>query len=211
MSKVEPRRLGRGLSSLMGASDLPVEQSIPETKPGALAPDSSSANLPLSRAEQSITGSVLDLPIDSIVPNPHQPRRSMNQQALGELAASIKATGLIQPILVRRTAEGQTQLIAGERRWRASKLAGLKTIPAIVRRTDDLSSVEQALVENLHRQDLTPLEEAAAYSQLIDDFGLTHAQVSSRVGKSRSAITNTLRLLSLPPAIQPPAKNADVL
>ena len=110
--------------------------------------------------------------------------------------------GVLQPILIRPLDESTYELIAGERRWRAAQRAGLTTIPAVIRTTDDVSSVEQALVENLHRQDLTALEESAAYQQLIDDFGLTHDQVSSRVGKSRSAITNSLRLLGLPPAVQ---------
>jgi ParB family chromosome partitioning protein len=109
---------------------------------------------------------------------------------------------VLQPVLARDMGDGTYQLVAGERRWRAARRAGLQTIPAVVRSTDDLSSVEQALVEHLHRQDLTPLEEAAAYQQLIEDCGLTHEQVSSRVGKSRSTITNMLRLLSLPPTIQ---------
>ena len=145
---------------------------------------------------------LIEVAIESLSPNPNQPRVHFDEESLAELAASISEIGVLQPVLARDLGDGSYQLVAGERRWRAARRAGLTTIPAIVRRTDDLSSVEQALVENLHRQDLTPLEEAAAYSQLIEDFGLTHAQVSSRVGKSRSAITNTLRLLSLPPAIQ---------
>jgi ParB family chromosome partitioning protein len=126
-----------------------------------------------------------------------------DEQALSELASSIAEIGVLQPILVRPV-EGQPpfELIAGERRWRASRRAGLATIPAIVRVGDDLGSIEKALVENLHRQDLTPLEEAAAYQQLIEDFGLTHEQVADRIGKSRSTISNTLRLLGLPPAVQ---------
>lgn len=143
-----------------------------------------------------------ELPIDSLSPNPNQPRVHFDEETLAELAASIREIGVLQPVLARSIGNGQYQLVAGERRWRAARRAGLTTIPAIVRVTDDLHSVEQALVENLHRQDLTPLEEAAAYQQLIEDFHLTHEQVSSRVGKSRSAVTNTLRLMSLPPAIQ---------
>jgi ParB family chromosome partitioning protein len=123
------------------------------------------------------------------------------EESLADLAASIRQIGVLQPILVR-PADGGFELIAGERRWRAATRAGLATIPAVIRVTDDMSSVEQALVENLHRQDLTPLEEAAAYNQLIEDFSLTHEQVAERVGKSRSAVTNTLRLLGLPPAVQ---------
>jgi ParB family chromosome partitioning protein len=144
-----------------------------------------------------------ELPVGSIVPNPHQPRVHFDEESLAELAASVREIGVLQPVLVRRAGEeGTYELIAGERRWRAARRAGLAVIPAIVHTTDDMGSVERALVENLHRQDLTPLEEASAYQQLIEDFALTHEQVSSRVGKSRSAITNTLRLLSLPAAIQ---------
>lgn len=144
-----------------------------------------------------------DLPVGSIVPNPHQPRVHFDEASLAELAASVREIGVLQPVLVRpANADGMYELIAGERRWRAARRAGLAVIPAVVRATDDLGSVERALVENLHRQDLTPLEEASAYQQLVEDFSLTHEQVATRVGKSRSAVTNTLRLLSLPPAIQ---------
>ena len=144
-----------------------------------------------------------EISVSSIDPNPNQPRNHFDEDSLAELSASIKAIGLLQPVLVRPSSTPERfELIAGERRWRASKRAGLSTIPAIVRVTDDVSSVEQALVENLHRQDLTPLEEAAAYQQLLEDFSLTHEQVAAKVGKSRSAITNSLRLLTLPPTIQ---------
>ncbi len=143
-----------------------------------------------------------ELPVASIVPNPHQPRVHFDEETLAELASSIREIGVLQPVLVRATGEQTYELIAGERRWRAARRAGLAVIPAIVRVTDDLGSVERALVENLHRQDLTPLEEAAAYQQLIEDFSLTHEQVATRVGKSRSAVSNTLRLMSLPAAIQ---------
>lgn len=142
-----------------------------------------------------------ELALDAIVPNPHQPRAHFDEESLSELAASIREIGVLQPILVRPTDNGY-EILAGERRWRAARRAGLAVIPAVVRTTDDLGSVERALIENLHRQDLTPLEEAAAYQQLVEDFEFTHEQVASRVGKSRSAITNTLRLMSLPPSIQ---------
>jgi ParB family chromosome partitioning protein len=142
-----------------------------------------------------------DIPVADITPNPHQPRVHFDEESLAELTASVQQIGVLQPVLVRPV-EGGFELIAGERRWRAAGRAGLSTIPAVVRTTDDLASVEQALVENLHRQDLTALEEAAAYQQLTEDFGLTHEQVADRVGKSRSAVTNTLRLLGLPPSIQ---------
>jgi len=142
-----------------------------------------------------------DIAVELIHPNPNQPRVHFDEAALAELSASIKAIGVLQPILVRPNGD-KFELIAGERRWRAARSAGLTAIPAIVRVTDDVSSVEQALVENLHRQDLTPLEEAAAYQQLLEDFNMTHEQVATKVGKSRSAITNAIRLLSLPASIQ---------
>ena len=154
-------------------------------------------------ATTGVDGPLLrDVPVQSIEPNPHQPRVHFDESALSELTDSIRAIGVLQPILVRQIANGKYQLIAGERRWRAATRAGLATVPAVVRPTDDIASVEQALVENLHRQDLTPLEEASAYQQLMDDFAFTHEKIASRVGKSRSAITNALRLLTLPPSIQ---------
>ncbi|MFT5432095.1 MAG: ParB family chromosome partitioning protein [Myxococcota bacterium] len=144
-----------------------------------------------------------EIPVSDITPNRHQPRVHFDEESLAELTASIQQIGVLQPILVRPGEPGEGyELIAGERRWRAASRAGLATIPAVVRHTDDLAAVEQALVENLHRDDLTPLEEAAAFQQLLEDFDLTHEQVADRVGKSRSAITNTLRLLGLPPTVQ---------
>ena len=143
-----------------------------------------------------------ELLIDAIQPNRHQPRVHFDEESLSELAASIREIGVLQPVLVRPLGEGGYELLAGERRWRAARRAGLTVIPAIVRTTDELGAVERALIENLHRQDLTPLEEASAYSQLIEDFSFTHEQIATRVGKSRSSVTNTLRLMSLPPTIQ---------
>jgi ParB family chromosome partitioning protein len=148
------------------------------------------------------TSALLDIPVAAIHPNPHQPRTGFDEESLAALTASIREVGVLQPILVRAVEEGSYELVAGERRWRAAKRAGLPTIPAIVRNVTDLGRVEHALIENLHRQDLNPLEEAAAYQQLIEDFGLTHEQLSVRVGKSRAAITNSLRLFQLPPAVQ---------
>jgi ParB family chromosome partitioning protein len=142
-----------------------------------------------------------ELSTSAIRPSPNQPRVHFDEESLGELAASIAQIGVLQPVLVRPVDDGY-ELIAGERRWRAAKRAGVDTIPAVVRTADDEGAVEEALVENLHRADLTALEEAAAYQQLIEDFQLTHEDVAQRVGKSRSAVTNTLRLLALPPAVQ---------
>lgn len=167
-----------------------------------------SSLIPPSAAGEGHDPSVLtEIPVAQIRPNPNQPRVYFDEETLGELAASIEQIGVLQPILVRPVEVDEAtgvgyELIAGERRWRAAGRAGLATVPAIVRVTDDLASVEQALVENLHRQDLTPLEEAAAYQQLLEDFGLTHEQLAERVGKKRSTVTNTIRLLGLPPTVQ---------
>ena len=148
-------------------------------------------------------GSALrEVPVGSIHPNPHQPRHYFDEEALASLTASISELGVLQPILVRDVGDDRFELIAGERRWRAAKRAGLPSIPVVVRSVDDVLSLEQALVENLHREDLNPLEEAAAYQQLMEDFELTQEQVAQKVGKSRSSVANTLRLFQLPPAIQ---------
>ncbi len=142
------------------------------------------------------------LAITSIVPNEYQPRRRFDRESLVALAESIREVGVLQPILVRPAGPDRYDLVAGERRWRAAQLAGLDTVPAVVRVTADRGSLEQAIVENLHREDLTALEEAAAYQQLVDDFGLTQEEVAGRVGRSRSAVSNTLRLFRLPPSVQ---------
>jgi len=148
-------------------------------------------------------GSALrEVPVESIAPNPHQPRSYFDEEALASLTASVAELGVLQPILVREVGEDRFELIAGERRWRAAKRAGLPSIPVVVRTVDEVLSLEQALVENLHREDLNPLEEAAAYQQLMEDFELTQEQVAQKVGKSRSAVANTLRLFQLPPSIQ---------
>ena len=143
-----------------------------------------------------------ELPIGAIKVNPYQPRDIFDEEMLSNLTASIREVGVLQPILVRTRDSESYELIAGERRWRAAKRAGLKNIPAIIRDVEDLTSLEHALVENLHRQDLGPLEEAAAFQQLIDDFGLSQEAVGQRVGKSRSSIANSLRLLHLPSSVQ---------
>jgi ParB family transcriptional regulator, chromosome partitioning protein len=178
---VEQRRsgLGKGLAAL-----------LPQENVGTVG-------------ETPTTGAYLrEIPVGNISPNPNQPRGYFDEEGLVELAQSVGEFGVLQPILVRPLPDGQFQLIAGERRWRAAKRCGLDTIPCVVRTTDDVASVEQALVENLHRQDLTALEEAAAYLQLIEEFNLTHEELAKKVAKSRAAISNTLRLLQLPAAIQ---------
>lgn len=143
-----------------------------------------------------------ELAVSQIAPNPNQPRGHFDEEALASLTASVAELGVLQPVLVRPLGDDRYELIAGERRWRAAKRAGLQALPAVVRRIEDGASLEQAVVENLHRQDLNPLEEAAAYQQLIGDFKLSHEDVARRVGKSRSAVSNTLRLFQLPPSVQ---------
>jgi ParB family chromosome partitioning protein len=143
-----------------------------------------------------------EIPVDSVTPNARQPRTNFDEEALEELAASLREVGLLQPIVVRELLPDQYELVMGERRWRASKLAGLTEIPAIVRDTADEAMLRDALLENLHRQQLNPLEEAAAYEQLLREFGATHDQLAGKLGRSRSHVTNTIRLLGLPPAVQ---------
>jgi ParB family chromosome partitioning protein len=143
-----------------------------------------------------------ELPVDSIRPNPKQPRQVFDEDALAELVHSIGEIGLLQPVVVRPVASGGYELVVGERRWRAHQAAGLAVIPAIVRETADDDLLRDALLENLHRSQLNPLEEAAAYQQLLDDFGCTHDELARRIGRSRPQISNTLRLLKLPTAVQ---------
>ncbi|HXW34640.1 MAG TPA: ParB/RepB/Spo0J family partition protein [Acidimicrobiales bacterium] len=143
-----------------------------------------------------------EVPITSIRPNPLQPRTHFEEESMASLASSIRELGVLQPVLVREAGEGEYELIAGERRWRAARRAGFQTMPVLLQPASDVGSLEQALVENLHREDLNALEEAAAYQQLVDEFGYTHEQVAARVGKSRTSVTNTLRLLQLPAGVQ---------
>lgn len=143
-----------------------------------------------------------DVPLARIRPNPFQPRNQFGEQGLSSLVDSIKAVGILQPVLVREVGPEEYELIAGERRFRAARRAGLQSIPALVHQADDAMSLEEALVENLHREDLNPLDEAGAYQQLIEEFSLTHEEVAKRVGRSRAAVTNALRLFQLPPTVQ---------
>jgi ParB family transcriptional regulator, chromosome partitioning protein len=148
------------------------------------------------------TGAILqEIPTSAIAPNPQQPRQHFDEETLGALAESIREVGVLQPVLLREKGEGY-ELIAGERRWRAARRVGLQTVPAIIRHADDAAVLQQSIVENVQREELNPLEEAAAYQQLIEDFSLTHDEVANRVGKSRVTVSNMLRLLQLPPTIQ---------
>lgn len=178
-------RLGRGLSALMSSSELPAEAAVPVT--GPVEPNVVPASLGTIPTE---------LPIDQIKPNPHQPRRQFNDAGLADLAASLKTNGLIQPIIVRKVESGY-QLVAGERRLRAAKIAGLTAIPAIVREIDSFTQAQLALVENVQREDLNPLDRALAYRTLLTQLGLTQAELAARIGEDRSSVANFLRLLEL--------------
>ena len=143
-----------------------------------------------------------EIPISAILPNPRQPRINFDEEALNELIASIKEIGILQPPVVRKVSEGRYELIMGERRFRAAKAAGLTTIPVIIRQTPDNELLREALIENIHRSQLNPLEEAAAYAGLLDDFGCTHDELATKLGRSRPLISNMLRLLNLPASVQ---------
>jgi len=152
--------------------------------------------------EVAAGASFAEIPIAQVAPNARQPRQVVDEDDMAELVHSIQEIGLLQPVVVRRTGDEQYELIMGERRWRASQQAGKETIPAIVRQTDDQDMLRDALLENLHRSQLNPLEEAAAYGQLLEDFGCTHEELAQRIGRSRPQISNTLRLLKLSPVVQ---------
>ncbi len=166
---------------------------------GALIP---SDVAPSSAARLASRPTIEEVSINQIDPNPYQPRNRFDEETLAGLTASIRELGVLQPILVRQVSDDRYAIIAGERRWRAAKRAGLQFLPVIVRQVNDELTLQHALVENLHRDDLNPLEEAAAYQQLVEDFDLTQEEVAHKVGKSRSAIANLLRLFQLPPQVQ---------
>lgn len=176
--------LGRGLGALIPQSSVP----------SAVVPGAGDQSAPAARYRE--------LPIAAIHPNPQQPRSTFDEDSLAELSTSIGEVGVLQPLIVREAAPGRYELIMGERRLRASALAGLSTVPTLIRDTADDALLRDALLENLHREDLNPLEEAAAYQQLLEDFGATHEQLGQRIGRSRSQVTNTIRLLNLPAAVQ---------
>lgn len=193
----QKRGLGKGLGALIPTTPVgPIDASLPASglgRPVQPGPTDLGA----------IPGAYFDeIPVTSISPNPRQPRQIFDEETLAELAASIKIVGLLQPVVVRKTGGGSYQIVMGERRWRACELAGLEVVPAIVRETPDSDLLRDALIENLHRQQLNPLEEAAAYQQLLDDFEATHEELARRIGRSRPHITNTIRLLNLPPNVQ---------
>jgi ParB family chromosome partitioning protein len=214
------RGLGRGLGSLIptappeAAPGLPTGTNgsgpsapVEDHEAGSATSSDGASAAGESTADRRPTGEVAgswfaELPITQVRPNARQPRQVFEEEALAELVHSITEVGLLQPVVVRRTAEDSYELIMGERRWRAAQEAGLTAIPAIVRDTDDNDMLRDALLENLHRSQLNPLEEAAAYGQLLEDFGCTHDELAQRIGRSRPQISNTLRLLKLSPAVQ---------
>jgi len=198
------RGLGKGLGALIPAAVGTSEADAATATRTTFAPEKAApaddGGVP---AAEPIAGAYFEeIATGSITPNPRQPRRTFDEDALDELASSIREVGLLQPVVVRKVMPGRYELIMGERRWRASQRADLTHIPAIVRETSDTDLLRDALIENLHRQQLDPLEEAAAYQQLLDDFGATHEQLAKKIGRSRPHISNTLRLLNLPPAVQ---------
>ncbi|MDQ3989847.1 MAG: ParB/RepB/Spo0J family partition protein [Actinomycetota bacterium] len=189
--------LGRGLAALIPIGPpVPTGDAEPRSEPPGSQPDEGGP-----RGE--VAGAVYqEVSIESIVPNSRQPRHVFDEESLGELEHSIREFGLMQPIVVRTTEAGHYELVMGERRWRAAQRAGLERIPAIVRHTADDAMLRDALLENIHRVQLNPLEEASAYQQLLEEFDVTHEQLASRIGRSRPVITNTIRLLRLPIAVQ---------
>lgn len=193
MSNKEPRGLGKGLGALLG-EDINVDQF---RKPVGYV----NKEIAGARPRQD-SSDVLRIPVERVEANPFQPRMAFDQEALEELAASIRTLGLIQPITVRKLADGRYQIISGERRFKACRMAGMSMIPAYVREADDQGMLEMALVENIQRSDLGAIEVALAYKALIEECRLTHDQLSDRVGKNRSTITNYLRLLELPAETQ---------
>jgi ParB family chromosome partitioning protein len=200
----QKRGLGKGLGALIPTAPSPVARA--GTGEGGAGTDGPGRAPTADGGDTGALGAegtyLEEVAIGAITPNPRQPRQSFDEDTLEELASSIREVGLLQPVVVRRVMPGRYELIMGERRWRACQRAGLEHIPAIVRGTTDDDLLREALMENLHREQLNPLEEAAAYQQLLDDFGATHDELAHKVGRSRPHISNTIRLLHLPPGVQ---------
>ena len=191
--------LGRGLGALIPAGPAGTPGPLLASRSGSTGDAAAAAVAP----PEPVAGArFAELPVEALTANPLQPRQHFDEEALAELVTSIREVGLLQPVVAREVAPGRYELVMGERRWRAAQQAGLETIPAIVRDTSDDDMLRDALLENLHRQQLNPLEEAAAYQQLLHEFGATHEELAARIGRSRPQITNTIRLLQLPGAVQ---------
>ena len=197
------RGLGRGLEALLGSSAraAPTADNTAVSAPPELR-SVPTADVPATAQTPPADGALLKLPVDMIQRGQYQPRVDMHQESLQDLADSISAQGVVQPIVVRAVGEGRYEIIAGERRWRASQLAGLHDIPAVVRDVDDRDAIAIALIENIQREDLNPLEEARALERLIKEFELTHEQAAEAVGRSRAAVSNLLRLLDLEDSVK---------
>jgi ParB family chromosome partitioning protein len=194
------RGLGRGLGSLIPTSAPPAD--LPDAERTSDGQDGRRPST-VPAATETVGGAYFaEVPLNQIRPNAVQPRQVFEEEAMAELVHSIQEVGLLQPVVVRRHGDTDFELVMGERRWRAAEQAGLDTLPAIVRETGDDDMLRDALLENLHRSQLNPLEEAAAYAQMLEDFGCTHDELASRIGRSRPQISNTLRLLKLSPAVQ---------
>ena len=193
------RGLGRGLGSLIPTLP-PASHGHGAGHPAEPAPPAAAAVEPPSAGD--LGAWFAEVPVDAIVPNPRQPRQVFDEEAMAELVHSVREVGLLQPVVVRPTGPSAYELVMGERRWRACQQVGMTTIPAIVRHTQDDAMLRDGLLENLHRAQLNPLEEAAAYQQLLEDFGCTHEELAGRIGRSRPQISNTLRLLKLSPPVQ---------
>ena len=199
----QKRGLGKGLGALIPTGPVPGGPGPSASMPGrGDVPVGAATGHPGPQAGVIDGAYFREVPIGAVTPNPRQPRRVFDEEALDELVDSIREVGLLQPVVVREAEPGRYELIMGERRWRASQRAGLTEIPAIVRATADDDLLRDALMENLHREQLNPLEEAAAYQQLLDDFGATHEELARKVGRSRPHISNTLRLLNLSGPVQ---------
>lgn len=196
-------RLGRGLSTLMAGGQQGSKQPVQVEQTSSTPPSDPETDSESNREGHDQSG-FRQVPVDAIQPNPYQPRQQFNAASLASLVSSIKADGVLQPLLVRRHAgaDDRFELVAGERRWRAAQQAGLATVPAIVRDLSDRETAELALIENLQREDLNPIERAEAFTQLADRYKLSHEQIAERVGADRSTISNTLRLLSLHDDVQ---------
>ncbi|WP_027644712.1 ParB/RepB/Spo0J family partition protein [Salinispora oceanensis] len=199
--------LGRGLGALIPTEAAAPSGPAPFVNNPALTPTADlpavSTPLPASESLSPVPGArFAEIPVDAIVPNPKQPRQVFDEDALEELKVSIQEVGFLQPIVVRQLDDEKFELVMGERRWRAAQAVGRSSIPAIVRDTRDDSMLRDALLENIHRANLNPLEEAAAYQQLLDEFGATHEELARRIGRSRPQISNTIRLLNLPAQVQ---------
>ena len=200
---VKKRGLGRGLDALLGSASRSAQQAVAEAAPVAAPLELKAVPVAESVPEAPAADSVLRmLPVDIIQRGKYQPRIDMHQESLQDLADSISAQGVVQPIVVRSIGEGRYEIIAGERRWRASQLAGLHEIPAVVRVVEDREAIAIALIENIQREDLNPLEEARALERLIREFEITHEQAAAAVGRSRAAVSNLLRLLDLEDAVK---------